>query len=293
MHTPVLLKEILEIFDPKPGQTYIDATVNGGGHARAIAQRIGEKGRILGIDWDCELIGRIKRQKSGIKNIEFICGNYRDIKKIATENNFEKPAGILFDLGFSSYQIESSGRGFSFRRDEPLDMRYDISENRPTAEEIVNHWSRERIEKILREYSEERFSRKIAWRIESERKIKKISSSAELARIIEWSIPRKFWPRAIHPATRTFQALRIAVNSEFENIEMGLAAAAKLLAVKGTLVVISFHSLEDKLVKKIFKESSGSADYQIITPKPVKSSPAEIQQNPRARSALLRAIMKI
>lgn len=300
MHTPVLLNEILEIFNPQPGEIYIDATVNGGGHAQAIAKKIGDEGKVIGIDWDQEIIDelQIKNQELGIKNIELACGNYIEARKIAEKFGITKVNGILFDLGFSAHHIEKSGRGFSFQRDEPLDMRYNPIQNALTAATIVNTWPAKELERIFREYGEERYARQIACAIVQNRTQKKITRTEELVRILLRGVP----PRTtrIHPATRVFQALRIAVNSELENIKTALDDAVSLLLPGGYLAVISFHSLEDRIVKDFFREKKEIL--RTLTKKPIRASEKanawaarlkEIKENPRARSARLRAAEKI
>lgn len=293
IHNPVLLKEVLEIFDPQPGQIYIDATVNGGGHTEAILERIGSKGKLLGIDWDCDLVREleIKNRKLKIKNFEVVCDNYTKIISVARRFKTMNTDGILFDLGFSSYHIERSGRGFSFLRDEPLDMRYSSTMNVLTAEEIVNTWPVDDLEKIFHEYGEERFARRIARAIVQERQKHRIRKTGELVKIIVWSIPLR--AKMIHPATRIFQALRIAVNRELENLSSALEDAFGLLKREGKMVCISFHSLEDRQVKEFFRRKEKGGTCALITKKPLVASREEIMANPRARSAKLRAAIKI
>lgn len=291
MHTPVLLKEILEIFDPEPGQTYIDATINGGGHGRAILEKLGPKGRMVGIDWDCGLIEKLKQSR--INNLTLTCDNYAHIKSIARKHNLGEISGIIFDLGFSSHHLEESRRGFSFLRDEPLDMRYNIYSNELTAEKIINSWPREAIEDILSRYGEERFARRITDVIIRERSGKKISTTGELIKVILRSVPGQYLKSRIHPATKTFQALRIAVNNELENLEKALRDSTEILAKNGKIAVISFHSLEDRIVKKFFGEKEKGKVLSTLTPKPISPTPEEILGNRRARSAKLRAAEKI
>lgn len=292
MHEPVLVKKVMDILKPQPGEKYIDATINGGGHTKAILEHIGPEGKVLGIDRDCELLQRIGSQRIKDKNLRLVCGNYRDIKKIAEENGFEKVNGILFDLGFSSYHLEKSGRGFSFRRDEPLDMRYNPPKNPLTAEKIVNGWSERELEKVFKEYGEERFSRRIAAGIIQARAEIRISRSKQLADIVRQSVPSPYSRRGIHPATRVFQALRIAVNEELENLKKALDSAPSLLASSGRIAVISFHSLEDRIVKQFFKKKETEGTLSINTKKPLTASFREKKENPRARSAKLRAAQK-
>lgn len=295
MHEPVLLKEVLEIFNPQPGQTYIDMTVNGGGHSRAIAQRVGPAGKVVGIDWDCGLIRElgIKNKKSGIKNITLACDNYVNLKRIAHERGASAADGILFDLGFSSYHTDESGRGFSFQRDEPLDMRYHPSGNTASAEQIINHDTPETIENIIRAYGGERYAHRIAAAIADRRRRRRIATTRDLAAIIRQAVPAPYRRGRIHPATRTFQALRIAVNRELENLQSGLSDTAEVLASGGTIIVISFHSLEDRIVKRFFKEKSEDGILELIMKKPICASREEKNINPRARSARLRAATKL
>lgn len=289
IHKPVLLREVLEALDPRPGQKFVDATINGGGHAGAILEQVGEKGVVLGIDWDCELIEKLKREK----NLKLICGNYADIKRIVAKYNFGPVAGILADLGFSSYHLEKSGRGFSFLRDEALDMRYNVRQSTLTAEKIINNWSLESIENILRAYGEERFAGRIARGIVRARTSRKISTTGELARIVERNIPARFRGKRLHPATRTFQALRIAVNRELENLEKAVPDMIQALNSQGKIAIISFHSLEDRIVKNIFRNYQKKGDIKIITKKPITASFTEQKENPRARSAKLRVAQKL
>lgn len=291
MHIPVFLEEVIRIFDPKPGQTYLDATVNGGGHATAILEKMGGKGKVVGIDWDCELIEKL--QGKNIPNLTLICENYARITSVGRQHNLDQVSGILFDLGFSSYQLEESGRGFSFLKHEALDMRYHQSGGGITASDIVNTWSKDAIETLLREYGEERYSRRIAGGIVAARADRAITRTDELSEIIRRSVGRHGVAAKIHPATRTFQALRIAVNKEFENMAQGFEGAAQLLSPGGKMIVISFHSLEDRIAKEFFKTKSADGVLKIITPKPLKPAVAEIYKNPRARSAKLRAAERL
>lgn len=294
MHKPVLLNEVLELFDPQPGQTYIDATVNGGGHARAIAERVLPNGEILGIDWDYELIEelKIKNQESGIKNILLTCDNHANLKSIVAKYNIDQVDGILIDCGFSSYHIEKSHRGFTFLKDGPLDMRYNIN-NELSAEKIINTWPEDAIETILREYGEERFSRIIASDIVRRRATKNFTSTGELTKLIISAIGRETKNKKIHPATKTFQALRIAVNKELDNLNDVLRHSTDILKHRGKIIVISFHSLEDRIVKKKFMAAEQKKILKIINTKPIRPTNEEIKNNPRSRSAKLRAAEKL
>jgi len=292
MHIPVLIKEVLEYLDPKPNENFIDATLGQGGHTKEILKRIKPKGRVLGINWDKEEIKEMK-----IRNPRLIIANdsYVRLKKIIEEKKFGPVNGILFDLGMSSWHLEKSGKGFSFQKDEPLDMRYNRGDQSGLkASEIVNKWNEEELTKIFKDYGEEKFSKRIAREIKKAGRIKKIETTFELVEIIQKAIPLKRGKRKrIHPATRVFQALRIAVNNELDNLAKALPQAADILAQGGRLAVISFHSLEDRIVKNFFKQKAKENKFRILTKKPIKAAPEEINFNPRARSAKLRAILKI
>ena len=341
MHIPVLQKEALECLNPKPNENFIDCTIGDGGHGLAILEAIGPNGKLLGIDWDEENIHRLKFKIFGfaedffakgeqIQNAKFkdnlilVCDNFVNLEKIVGKQNFQQVSGILLDLGMSSRHLEESGRGFSFRQDEPLDMRYNKISNLEsqisnlTAEEIVNNWPEPQIEKILREYGEERFSRKITGEIAKIRKIKPIKTTFHLAEITKRATPLWYHRQRIHFATRTFQALRIAVNDELSNLERVLPQALKILTPGGRLAIISFHSGEDRIVKNFFRQKEKENLFwrgitppnqtrpegdtpplqgrgsllKILTKKPVSSSFEEIKNNPRARSAKLRAAIK-
>lgn len=294
MHISVLLEKVLEYLNPQPNENFIDCTTGSGGHTLAILERTAPKGKVLAIDWDSEAIRLLKvqsqiRRLTDQNRIVLREGNFADIEEIVQQEKFHPIHGILFDLGFSSDQIENSERGFSFQKDQVLDMRY--SENNPvTAEKIVNYSSRTELEQILTEYGEEQFAKQIAQALLEARMQKPIQKTSQLARIVEQATPKWYHRKRIHPATKTFQALRIAVNSELENIKQGLAQASQLLPKHGKLAVISFHSLEDRIVKHFFKTAPS---LQTLTKKPILSSFAEQKKNPRARSAKLRAAIKI
>ena len=292
IHTPVLLNEVLEILNPQPGGRYIDGTVNGGGHAQEILDRIGESGSLLGIDRDGALIDRLKKKFENKKNLIAVCDSYAHLDEIAPVYGFGSVNGILFDLGFSSYHVDRSGRGFSFLRDEPLDMRYDTEKNRLTAGTIVNTWSQAELARIAKEYGQERFAGHIAAAITRERSRKRIQTTYDLVRIIRESIPRAARHGKIHPATRMFQSLRIAVNDELSELRQGLEKGIDLLVPGGKMAVVSFHSLEDGIVKHIFRSKNQEGIAEIITKKPITVTAEELRINPRARSAKLRAIIK-
>lgn len=276
MHIPVLKKEVLEILDPKKNEKFVDATLGWAGHTKAILERVGPNGKVLGIEWDSEVCNFLKNEN--IENLILVNDSYGNLKKIVENNNFEPVAGILLDLGISSWDLENSGRGFSFLKDEPLDMRYNIK-SQLTAKKIINEYLPEEIEKILKEYGEERMAKIIVKRIIQEREKKEIETIFELKKLI----PRKTKPH------RTFQALRIAVNDELNNLKRGLEQVVEILAPGGRVAVISFHSLEDRIVKNFFKNNN---KLQILTKKPIRASVEEIKFNRRSSSAKLRGAVK-
>lgn len=295
IHIPVLQKEVLEYLNPKSNENFIDGTFGGGGHTLAILEKNEPKGMVLGIDADPELL---KNAENNIQNTEYknrlvlSCGNFANLKEIAGKEKFTNVSGIIFDLGMSSWHLEISGRGFSFSKKEPLDMRYD-ARNPLTAEKILNYWSSSEIEKILREFGEERFSRQIAQSILEERKLKPIKNSFQLIEILKRAVPFRHQHQKLHFATRTFQALRIAVNDELNNFKNALPQAIEILKPGGKLVVISFHSLEDRIIKNFLKEKSEENLIIILTKKPVGPQNEEIKINRRSRSAKLRAAEKL
>ncbi|MFA5754877.1 MAG: 16S rRNA (cytosine(1402)-N(4))-methyltransferase RsmH [Candidatus Paceibacterota bacterium] len=278
MHIPVLLKEVIDGLNPQPNGNYIDCTLSSGGHTKEILKRNGPNGKVLGIEIDREIFEKT------IKDERLIAVNdsYINLERIIAENNFNDVSGILLDVGMSSYHVDSSERGFSFNKDEPLVMTYGDG---VTAEEIINEYSEAEIEKILREYGEEKFSKRIAKKICEERKRRKIKSTFQLVEIIRKIVPYS----KIHPATRTFQALRISANDELNNIERVLPQALEALNKGGGLLVISFHSLEDRIVKNFMKNEG----LEVITKKPIVPTEEEIITNPRSRSAKLRIAIKI
>lgn len=295
MHFPVLKKEAIEYLNPKPNENFIDCTVGFGGHALAILENNGPKGKVLGIEADSEVIKNTKSEieKSGHKNrVILISDNFVNLKEIVKREKIGKISGILLDLGMSSWHLAESGRGFSFLKKEPLDMRYSLL-NPLTAEKIVNYWSEQEIERILREYGEERFSQRIAKEIVEERKFREIKSTSQLTEIIKRAVPGWYQHQRINPATRTFQALRIVVNDELNNLIKVLPETIEVLNAGGRIVVISFHSLEDRIVKNFFRDKAKENLLKILTKKPIGPSAKEIKINPRSRSAKLRAAVKI
>jgi len=294
MHVAVLKKEVIRYLAPKPNENFIDATIGEMGHTLGILGKNKPNGKVLGIEWDPEIIKKIKLQVTGYKlqgKVVLVNDSYTNLKEIVERENFGPINGILFDLGMSSWHLEESERGFSFLRIEQLDMRYS-SLIGLTAAEIINAWPESEIVKILKEYGQERFAKKIAKKIVEERKIKPIKTTFQLKEAIKKAVPVKYQKGRIHFATRTFQALRIAVNDEMNNLKKALPQAIEVLAPKARIVIISFHSLEDKIVKDFFKKLS-SEKLKILFKKPIIPSQEEIKINPRCRSAKLRAAIKL
>ncbi len=293
MHIPVLQKEVINYLDPKANENFIDCTADGGGHPTAILERMGAKGKVLGIDADQvllkELEKKLKEQKLD-KQVILVCDNFSNLKEIAKQARFKRVDGILFDLGFSSWHLEESGRGFTFLKNEPLDMRYNPS-SALSAEKLLNFWSEPEIERILRDFGEERFAREIAVEIVKDRKVSPLKTTFQLIRVLRRAIPFRFQRQKIHFATRTFQAIRIAVNDELESLRKGLDQGLEILDQGGRIVVISFHSLEDRIVKNFFKDKENVL--KILTKKPIIPQTEEIKINPRSRSSKLRAAIKI
>ena len=291
IHKPVLVKEVLEYLSPKPNENFIDCTVGEGGHAEVILEKTGLNGKVLGIDLDQNQINNCKLNLAKFKERAILVNDsYGNLKDIVEKNSFEPVNGILLDLGMSSAQLEST-RGFSFQKDQPLDMRYNnISDL--TAEIIINDWQEEQIKKILEEYGEERFAKQVAKKITEERKSKRIESTFQLTDIIKKAIPAKFQNNRIHCATRTFQALRIAVNGELNNLEKVLPKIVSILEPQGRLAIISFHSLEDRLVKNFLKNKEKEGNIKILTKSPITADFEELRKNSRSRSAKLRAAIK-
>ena len=292
MHTPVLLKEVIEYLNPQPNENFIDATIGEGGHTKAILEKNKPAGKVLGIEVDPMLYQTAKNQMQDRERLILVNDSYVNLEKIVKEKQFQPVNGILFDLGMCSWQIDESKRGFSYLKDEPLDMRFS-PKSTLTAAEIVNFWKIEDLERILRDYGEEKYARRIALAIKEDRRKKRIVGTQELVEILKKALPKNYDNYRLHPAVRTFQALRIAVNNELENLKMGLILASEILAPQGKIVVISFHSLEDRIVKFFFRDNAKQNTLKILTKKPITSSQEEIKNNIRSRSAKLRAALKI
>ncbi len=294
IHIPVLKKEVLKYLGPKPNENFIDGTVGEGGHAEALLKEIGPNGKVLGIDLDPLQISKSQWMQSEFQGRIILANDsYVNLKRIAETRKFQPVNGILLDLGMSSAQLEKSEKGFSFKQDQALDMRYNDQSNFLTAAEIVNEWTEEKIEKILREFGEEKFSKKIAKAISETRKSGRIKTTNQLMGVIGDAVPAFYKKGKIHFATRTFQALRIAVNGELENVKIALPEALATLEPGGRLAVISFHSLEDRIVKNFFRDEGKNGRLKILTKKPVMAGSEEKRVNPRSRSAKLRAAIKI
>lgn len=295
-HIPVLLNEVLEYLDPHPGDFMIDGTVDGGGHAAAIIKKIMPGGTFLGVDWDEHMIAEHKatRRADGraaqSDRERYVHGNYADLPAILDREKLGRADGLLLDLGFSSEQLAHSGRGFSFEdtsAHEPLLMTYDDA--RTPVSEIIRGLREEELAKIIFELGGERGSRRIAKAIKERGRKKPIMTSGELAEVVRSALPKHYEHGRIDPATRTFQALRIYANDELGNLERTLEHLPEILKEGGRVVVISFHSLEDRIVKQSFQKLKATDTVEILTKKPVSASREEALQNPRSRSAKLRA----
>ncbi|HUT86095.1 MAG TPA: 16S rRNA (cytosine(1402)-N(4))-methyltransferase RsmH [Elusimicrobiales bacterium] len=285
-HIPVLLKESADALITNKNGIYLDATLGLGGHSKYFLTKLGKEAKLIGIDRDSQAVKFAEDILKGHTNVTLKQANFADVLKVLEELEINSLDGVFFDLGLSSYQLEDAERGFSFSKDGRLDMRFD-STSKLTAEEIVNTYGYDKLVYILRNYGEERFAEKIAEKIIRERKMTPIQTTTHLVTLIETVLKRS---GKIHPATRTFQALRIAVNDELGNVAKGLERVSKVISVGGRIAVISFHSLEDRIVKLFFKKLSEDGKWKLINKKPLIPATEEISANPRARSAKLRVI---
>jgi 16S rRNA (cytosine1402-N4)-methyltransferase len=306
-HQSVLPDEVIHYLNPRPGGTYLDGTLGGGGHARLILERCTPGGMLIGIDQDQEAL-----RATGQRLAEFgdaarlVHGNFGELEQHLDDLGVSALDGFILDIGVSSHQLDSVNRGFSFQHDAPLDMRMDTSQGQ-TAADLLNGLPEHELERIIWDYGEERWAKRIASFIVKARLEEPIAGTLQLVDIIKGAVPKAKWDERIHPATRTFQAIRIAVNRELENLEKGLRAAIEHLRPGGRGVVISFHSLEDRIVKHIFREyttgcicprnlpvcvCNSRPRVQILTNRPVMASDEEINGNPRSRSAKLRSLEK-
>ena len=308
MHVPVLLHEVIRLLDPKEGEFFIDGTIDGGGHAAEILKRIWPKGKLLGVDWDEAMIANanLKTEKPKNSKLILVRGNYADLPEILKKIRKADPSiplrasGLLLDLGFSSGQLDGStrstssgqaissqgGKGFSFQNDEPLSMTYDAS--RKPVSELLRELSEKDLADVIFEFGGERFSRRIAKAIKNREMKKPIRTTIELADTIRRAVPKSYERGRIDPATRTFQALRIYANDELKNIDTVLQRLSEILKSGGRVAVISFHSLEDRIVKQRFRAMKQKGLLNILTPKPIRPTAEEIKENPRSRSAMLR-----
>lgn len=289
VHTPVLLRETIALLDPKLGETFADATVGSGGHAAAIAERIGKSGILLCLDWDKEAVARARRLLAPHPAKKIIVhANYTETPRIMRSEKLDRLDGLVADLGLSSFQLAASDRGFSFAAMGPLDMRYDAADDTlSTAADIVNGLSERELADLIFRCGEEPAARRIAHAIMESRRRRRIETAADLARVIERVAPRR---GRTHPATKTFMALRIAVNRELENVESLIAALPAVIAPGGRVAIITFHSLEDRIVKNAFRELARQEKAVLLSKKPVVPARKEIIENPRSRSAKLRAV---
>lgn len=288
-----MLEEAVEWLAPRPNGVIVDGTLGGGGHARRILEKSAPDGRLVGFDRDPGAIREARRVLAGFgERVMVIHDNFKNVRNRIAEFGIGRVQGMLLDLGLSSLQLDEPGRGFSFKTDGPLDMRMDPSEG-PSAADIVNGYREEELRELLWKWGEERFARKIVGRIVETRRKKKIRSTFELAALVISSVPASYRYGRIHPATRTFQALRIAVNEELRSLEEFLSSVTDGLDEGARLVIISFHSLEDRIVKNAFRNFQKAGEGKILTKKPVTPSEAEMSRNPRSRSAKLRAFLKI
>ncbi len=310
-HVPVLIEEVLEFLNPRRGGFFIDCTLGGAGYTSRIAKIVSDTGKVVAFDLDEMAIKNAESllKEAEINNVELIKDNFRNLKENLDKkfNNDELFVdGVVLDLGMSSAQLDDKNRGISFLEDRPLDMAF--GESDWSTEEIVNTWKVFELENIFKIYGEERFARKIAREIYLERKEEKIKTTGHLVEIIKKSIPKKFQSKKIHPATKVFQALRIATNDEIRNLERVLPQIVNILKPGGRVVVVSFHSLEDRIVKNFFRTSASDCicpkaapvcicshqpELKILTKKIVIATGDEVKNNPRARSAKLRAAEKL
>lgn len=295
MHIPVLLNEVIDAVHPKPGMLFVDGTVGNGGHAIEILKSMQWKGIFVGIDADKSSLivakNRIEKMSEG-SDIEtiWVHDSYANIPEILEKNNLGKVNCVLLDLGFSSFQINDPMRGFSFQKDGPLDMRYDTSKG-ATASEIINSLGKEELAEIFWKYGDEKYSRQIAEMVFKARKRKKISTIFEFVSVIKNAVPKRYMNQKINFATRTFQALRIYTNRELENLNSILNQLPNIVCSGGCAAIITFHSLEDKLVKDEFRIFEKNGIAKLGTKKPISASRDEILSNPRSRSAKLRTII--
>lgn len=292
-HQPVLVDEVLEFLAPAPGRTIVDGTVGTAGHALAILPKLLPDGRLIGLDRDAQALELARRRLTEFSpQAQCAPANFRDLRDALAALRIDQVDGVLLDLGVSSLQFDTPDRGFSFAKDAPLDMRMDRGQD-ASAETLVNSLRADELEEILQRLGEERFARRIARRIVEARRVSRITTTAELSRLVTQAVPPAARHGRLHVATRTFQGLRMAVNDELGALEAALAQLPALVAPGGRAVIISFHSLEDRLVKHAFAQGARDGVWRVLTKKPVQASDAEVDRNPRARSAKLRAVERL
>lgn len=306
-HISVLLNECIEALNIKEDGIYVDGTLGGAGHSSEIVKNLSEKGRLIGIDQDTDALKAAKERLKDYNNVTFVHSNFYNIGDILKDLDIEGVDGILMDLGVSSYQLDNGERGFSYMQDAPLDMRMN-RENSLSAYEVINSYSEEDLFRIIKDYGEEKFAKRIANFIVKRRQEKQIESTLELVDIIKAAIPAKARREGPHPAKRTFQAIRIEVNRELEIIEKTIRDGVEKLNVGGRMAIITFHSLEDRIVKTVYKNLENPCtcpssfpicvcnkkpSVKVITRKPIDATEEELEYNPRSRSAKLRVIEKI
>jgi 16S rRNA (cytosine1402-N4)-methyltransferase len=307
-HIPVLLDEAISLLNPQPNQNFVDATLGGGGYTRALLEKIGPNGKVLAIDLDQTAIDLATSYQLKTKSLIPVHGNFADIDQIVTNHKFNNISGIVADIGLSSYQLDASGRGISFQKKEPLDMRFDLSKDTSDAKFILNNHDEQDLTKIFEEYGEEKYAKAIARKIVSSRNEKPFHYTTDLVEAITEALPKPVKHLYADSCRRIFQALRIAVNHELENLERFLPKALDILAPGGRLVIVSFHSLEDRIVKQFFLKASRGCvcpiDFpecicgksplaKVLTKKIVTATEAELETNMRSKPAKLRAIQKI
>jgi 16S rRNA (cytosine1402-N4)-methyltransferase len=292
-HIPVLVEEVMMFLRCEPGHTYVDATLGGGGHAREILRQTAPDGIVIGVEWDEDAISEARKALDPFGDrVKMFRENFIHLPDLLKAMKVEEVDGILLDLGLSSFQLEKGERGFSFKGEGPLDMRMDQRMER-TAADLVNYLSSEELETILAEYGEERWANRIAKVIVRERNRSPIRTTQALRKIVYQAIPKRFQSKKIDPATRTFQALRIKVNDELENLRRILGIRWNFLRRGGRMCVISFHSLEDRMVKETFRKLEIERMMHVLTKKPVTPSEEERKRNPRSRSAKLRCAERV
>lgn len=289
-HVPVLRDEVLDWLQPRDGGLYVDGTLGLGGHTQAVLERSAPSGRVIGFEWDAEALARAQERLVPYRErLRIVHASYANLAGELEKLNVGPVDGLLVDLGVSSLQLDGRDRGFSFRADAPLDMRMD--RRRPvTAAGLVARLSEEQLADLFYHYGEERQARRIARFLVEAREAEPVTTTGRLAEIVAAAVPRKFHPPRIHVATRVFQALRIAVNTELDNLARLLVTAPAVLATGARIAIIAFHSLEDRMVKQAF---AGNPAYRVLTRRPIEPQPAETQDNPRARSAKLRVAERV